>query len=218
MQVYLITNLVNGKYYVGKTVKKSLRRYLKNACSMARAGKDNRLLLHRAIRKHGPENFIIEMLTDCETNSQACLLERAWIAALDSRNISIGYNVSAGGEGTPGIHPSPETLAKLSAWRKGRPTWNKGLTGIHTPEGKRSMSEKRIGELNPFFGKSHKGDRTSASVAAANAKRIWTPEMKQHMSEVKKGSVHTAAVIEKMKAAAALRDRARGGTFYASAG
>jgi len=37
MQVYLITNLVNGKYYVGKTVKKSLRRYLKNACSMARA-------------------------------------------------------------------------------------------------------------------------------------------------------------------------------------
>lgn len=214
MQVYLITNLVNGKYYVGKTVKESLRKYLQDACSLAKKGKDNRLLLHRAIRKYGRESFIIEPLTECATNEQACLLERGWIASLDSRNTSIGYNVAAGGEGTPGIKPSPETERKRLAAILGKPAWNRGLRGFHTPEGRRSMSEKRQGDKNPFFGKTHKDDCTAAKVAMSNAKRIWTPEMRQRMSDVKKGFVPTAATIEKMKIAAKTRQRNEGGKFY----
>lgn len=182
MQVYLITNLVNGKYYVGKTVKKSLRKYLQDACSMARRGKDNRLLLHRAIRKHLRENFIIEPLAECATNEQASILERGWIAALDARNTAVGYNVSAGGEGTPGVHPSPETERKRLAGVLGKPAWNRGLKGFHTLEGLRSMSEKRSGKFNPFFGKTHIGDCTAEKVSAANARRVWTPEMRQRMS------------------------------------
>lgn len=179
MLVYILTNLANGKYYVGKTSKPSLSKYLRDAISLAIHGKDNRPLLHRAIRKYGAGAFIIEPLAECETNEQAILLERAWIACLDSRNHSIGYNLSEGGEGSHGVKHSAETKALWSAQRKGQVVWNKGITyHNHVPS-------KQVGKNNPFFGKHH-SQNTRAIVAASNAKRVWTPEMRDRMSIAQK--------------------------------
>lgn len=185
MYVYLMTNMVNGKYYVGKTIKDSLDQYLADAASMAIRGKNNRPLLHRAIRKYGADSFVIEPLAECETNADASNLERLWIILLSSKNHTIGYNLSDGGEGSPGCKHSLEVRQRWSEQRKGKKAWNKGLTGIHTEDGKRRMVAARTGENNHFFGKHH-SDSAKQSIATSNSKRVWTEESRKKMSDSKK--------------------------------
>jgi|SRR6266851_4635026 len=195
----MLTNEVNGKYYVGKTSKPSLDRYLQNVVSLALKGRDNRPLLHRAIRKHGSDAFIIEPLVECETNDQACNYERLWIVTLDSRNRDIGYNLSEGGEGSPGCKHSEETKAKWSAQRKGQLAWNKGI--LHTRNARHKMSVAQQGAGNGFFGKTH-SDETRKKIADSNRQRVWDDAARKRMSEAKKGFKFTKESIAKMKTAA----------------
>ena len=98
MQIYLITNVVNGKYYVGKTVDaaKRLREHLRAHGDCKR--------LHPAIKKYGAAAFVLDILSYEGSDD----LERLWIAALDSRNKEVGYNIMPGGEGfgAGALHPS----------------------------------------------------------------------------------------------------------------
>lgn len=92
--IYLIENEVNGKKYVGMTCQ-SLDRRMSCHLSAARTGLD--YARHRAIRKHGEENFSIRPLDEAKTEEEACQLEREWIERLDTYE-GRGYNESAGGE------------------------------------------------------------------------------------------------------------------------
>jgi len=89
--IYKITNLINGKVYIGQTsltpeirFDKHKRCYKSNGCSK----------LYRAMRKYGKENFIVE--TICETNNPD-IDEKYWIKYYNS--VELGYNISYGGEG-----------------------------------------------------------------------------------------------------------------------
>lgn len=90
--IYKITNLVNGKIYVGKTTKTAEERLKKHFTST------HNLALKRSFAKHGKENFKIEVLEECEL---ANINEREifYISLFDSTNPYIGYNFTAGGEG-----------------------------------------------------------------------------------------------------------------------
>src|SRR5208282_5340638 len=67
MFIYLITNLVNGKVYVGQTTQRlSDRMCGHRAC--ARQGSPMRL--HRALRKYGPEMFHTQVLAVVATQEQ----------------------------------------------------------------------------------------------------------------------------------------------------
>ena len=87
---------------------------------------------------------------------------------------------------------TPESIEKISAARKGKPTWNKGKKGIWTTEQLAHFSKIRIGHLNPFFGKKH----TPKSLAKMSKARKVLPstfkghahslESRQKMSEVRK--------------------------------
>ena len=63
MQGYLITNLVTGKRYVGKTTKTIEKRWIDHKTGAKRGG---RTPLQRALRKYSSENFIIDPLNPCE--------------------------------------------------------------------------------------------------------------------------------------------------------
>lgn len=89
--IYKITNLINGKVYIGQTsltpeirFDKHKRCYKSNGCSK----------LYRAMRKYGKKNFIIE--TICKTNNPD-IDEKYWIKYYNS--VELGYNISYGGEG-----------------------------------------------------------------------------------------------------------------------
>lgn len=97
--VYLITNKVNGKIYVGKTIKVLHARWNDHIIGSRRKGKGKILLVQKAIRKYGPENFSIITLLESDDDNILSIKEREFIKKFDSRNLSIGYNLHEGGRG-----------------------------------------------------------------------------------------------------------------------
>lgn len=59
MEIYLITNLINGKQYVGQTIYTAEQRFKQHL--------RGDLYIDKAIRKYGVENFKLEVLCRCKT-------------------------------------------------------------------------------------------------------------------------------------------------------
>ena len=92
MIVYKITNLDNGKIYVGQTKFTVDKRFKEHAKSESYIGK--------AIRKYGEEQFDLEVLATCETREEAYELEIAFIEFFDCMAPN-GYNLTASGIHNP---------------------------------------------------------------------------------------------------------------------
>lgn len=104
-EVYLATNVINGKIYVGKTSFGKENRW-RGHVSEAKKGERSRL--NYAILKHGEENFFVTFLEEARTEEENGILERIWIFLLGSKNPSIGYNMTDGGEGSSGLKHRPD--------------------------------------------------------------------------------------------------------------
>lgn len=89
--IYLITNKVNGKKYVGQSI--DIEERWK---SHIWESKKSEYIIHRAMRKYGIDNFDFSILEECSVDK---LNEREiyWISELDTYNN--GYNMTIGGEG-----------------------------------------------------------------------------------------------------------------------
>ena len=86
--VYLITNLLDGKQYVGQTTRTLKERFSEHAQADS--------LLGRAIQKYGAENFSREVLAKCETQEELDAQEKFYIKKLDCKHPK-GYNANDGG-------------------------------------------------------------------------------------------------------------------------
>jgi group I intron endonuclease len=160
--IYLITNLINGKIYVGKTSDIEERwKSHKRAVYYDRDGKGF-MAVHAAIRKYGIDKFIIEVLEEFNSETETYKYETWWIDYLGSFiSNGYGYNMNYGGVG--GINPSPETRAKISKGNKGRKKSDierqkisKANTGKkRSDEYKLERSVANTGIGNPFYGKLH---------------------------------------------------------------
>ena len=84
--IYKITNLINGKIYVGKSLHPKDDYY------------GSGLQISGAIAKYGKENFSKTVLEECSPDNLDTQ-EIMWIEKLDARNPAIGYNISIGGTG-----------------------------------------------------------------------------------------------------------------------
>lgn len=115
MIVYLITNRLNGKHYVGQTVLPIGRRITCHK-SHSRNGHGT-APLHAAIRKYGWENFQWEILENCEDQADLDMAERFWIRAYNSLAPN-GYNRETGGSRRKGV--SDETKEKIAASNRGK--------------------------------------------------------------------------------------------------
>lgn len=94
--IYVITNQVNGKRYVGKTTHNSINKRWKEHIKDSKNRKYNKRPLYNALNKYGIENFIIEQLEECSIET---LEERElyWIDKLNTYHS--GYNATKGGDG-----------------------------------------------------------------------------------------------------------------------
>lgn len=110
--VYLVTNVINGKRYVGVTTKSISERF-KAHVKTARKKKDRHHLFHAAILKHGRENFVVEILEEHETTRDACQREMHLINELGTL-MPGGYNMTRGGEGPNGHVHNERTREKMS--------------------------------------------------------------------------------------------------------
>ena len=88
MYIYKITNKVNGKVYIGQSIRPIEQRFQRHINDAV----NNILDTHfaRAIRKYGKENFYIELVETCDNQTELNLRERYWIRKYDS--INNGYN------------------------------------------------------------------------------------------------------------------------------
>lgn len=99
--VYLITNKLNGKVYVGQTNQPLSRRWTLHKSRM-RQNKGYTAHLYNAMRKYGLDAFEIKTIAMCETQEWTNYLETLYILIYDSTKPKIGYNMTTGGE-----HPTP---------------------------------------------------------------------------------------------------------------
>ena len=119
-KIYLICKDGEPKY-VGFTTQTIEERWAKHVSCAKNGGE---YVLHKAIRKYGPDAFTIRLEVEHE-NEEYCLneLERLTIESYGTHKDDGGYNMTYGGEKPPsfkGRKHSPEARAKISAAGKGR--------------------------------------------------------------------------------------------------
>jgi len=90
-QIYRILS-PSGRFYIGLTKSKLSTRWQQHR---KKAETKINHPLYNAIRKYGPDSFLVETLDYAPDKPSAQILEMAYIAATDSSNL---YNISAGGE------------------------------------------------------------------------------------------------------------------------
>ena len=94
--IYLLTNLITLRCYVGKTIDFEAR------MDEHKKGKDiHKSYIDRSIRKHGWHNFKVEILIDDVPEEDLSNLETCYIDVKDTM-VPNGYNLTKGGEGISG--------------------------------------------------------------------------------------------------------------------
>jgi group I intron endonuclease len=147
--IYKITNRLNNKFYVGKHKTEN---------------KDDGyfgsgLLLERAVKKHGKENFVKEILFELATEDdmnqkEADIVDEEFVARLDT------YNIRLGGEGGWDAVNSQKSKHRTTA-RMGSVNrvlrWNNDTT-FRQEYGEKLSSSIRLYQSvngNPFSGRKH---------------------------------------------------------------
>ena len=184
--IYLLTNLVNQKQYVGFSTD-----YQKRMCQYE-SGIDEHRHLTDSIRKHGWASFTSEIIYMSE-DANHCKNE-AEVALIASYNTFIGrgYNYTVGGDGVVGYKFTKDDKSKLSAALKGlnksqshKDNLRDSLLGVkHTEERKLNISKSLTGRK---LTQSQKDN-----ISAGNMGRIQTQECKDKISAGNKGKIRTA--------------------------
>jgi len=144
--VYLTTNKVNGKKYIGMCKNTHEKKYLGS-------GK----LLKEAIKKYGKENFERIILQVCGTFQELSKAEEYWIKKYNAVKDESFYNLTSGGFG-------------------GNSDYLKEYWNTFTEEEKkycRNWSKKdKNGKNNPMFGKKH-SEKTKKLIGSKSVNRNW---------------------------------------------
>ena len=178
-EVYLITNRVNGKRYVGITSRGYLERFKEHILS---ADQGSKASIHSAIRKYGPSNFDVILLEDNISDDLISEKEKYYISLYNTFYTSgVGYNMTEGGGGVAGYKHTSASKSRISKSLKGHvfpesrnDKIKEAMTGrTYKQEWRDALSKARSGkftkENNPFFGKHH-SSKTKEIISKANSK------------------------------------------------
>lgn len=186
MVIYKTTNLINGKYYIGKDAR-NLNYYLGS-------GK----LLKKALKKYGKNNFVKEILEVCNSLEELEDREKYWIKKLNS--INKGYNITEGGTGGD-IFTNNPNKEKIR---------NKLKKRIYSEEVKKIKLKNLIlfqhGNQHPNFGKKQSQDTKDKRKKTIERLGLTLMLGKNHTEETKEkirikkiGKRHSEETKEKMR-------------------
>lgn len=193
--IYLTTNLINNKKYIGKHIGSLDDDYLGSGIS-----------IHRAIEKYKKENFKKEILYIAKDEEEMNLKEKYYISYYNAVEDPNFYNIADGGQGgyvTKGYTPEQreEVNKKISESLKGEkhPQYGKPLSDEQkekiskslkeywTEERRKERSEKYTGELNPMYGKHQTKESQEKRIAHTDFASYRTEEYRQKMSKATSG-------------------------------
>lgn len=139
MQVYKTTNLINGKWYIGKD-ETDRSYYLGSGKALA-----------NAIKKYGKESFEKVIIEECNSREELNSREAYWIKATNAQKNCMSYNIGAGGIGgdwTTGF--TKEEVKEIYKKRgnqtdnfKGAKLWLESLSNEEKSEYYKNQAEKR---------------------------------------------------------------------------
>ena len=168
--VYLITNNINNKKYVGITtsingfkdryrsgIGNGIERVYNHLNYHKQYGDYYNVHLFRSIEKYGFENFTVNEEFE-KASSKKELLEREiyWIKYFNSNTAEFGYNITGGGEGGLEWSKNKHTLKKfktskaktfnekLDKWFNERQNWDEKFLGIWDINDGLDIERKRI--------------------------------------------------------------------------
>lgn len=159
--IYLVTNKINGKQYVGQHKYDGVgldKRYIGSG-----------VLLHKAYDRYGIENFTMELLEEC-SDEDLNPLEQLYIEHYNTLKPN-GYNLTKGGDGVYGFTFSPESIEKLSLSHKGKRL---------SPETIEKMRQSRIGHIT--------SDETKQKISNALTGRKFSEERCKNISNALLGN------------------------------
>ena len=105
--VYVHTNKINGKKYVGITKQNPVTRW-----ANGNGYKENRHFTF-AIQKYGWDNFKHEIIKSQLTKEEACKQEFELIKILNTQNPLLGYNVANGGTGVNSVSDRTKDIMRI---------------------------------------------------------------------------------------------------------
>ena len=155
--IYLITNKLNNKKYIGVTNNSLEKRWKSHLYDTN--------VISKAIKKHGAENFLIESIHECTTMDEAYALEPKFIVEYKSKYPN-GYNISDGGKGSQVGKRKPtsiEVKKKISDAVKKNHHWAK-------------LSEERKEEFREMWrnnGKNRKGKKRQSYNNGLFTNTVW---------------------------------------------
>lgn len=176
MIIYKATNKINGKVYIGQTVRSLQER-------MAEHTRHTGTAFDKALNKYGLDAFDVEQIDSATSVDELNQKEIYWIGFYDCV-VPNGYNMCEGGGNTKGFHHSEESKRKMAELRAG----------------------SFLGESNPFFGKTHSEESRQKMSAKRKGMAHLTPETVQkirashHKAKVR--NVETGEVFDSVKEAA----------------
>ena len=171
-QIYIITNAINAKQYVGITndIERRWRRH-KNA--------NEGQLIHVAIKKHGVENFIFSHIATAFDEESAKAIEIMLIAEHNTLSPN-GYNLTKGGDGTYGRIVSVDLRKRIQDTNK--KTWSnpelRKSIGEKISKAKKGVPSPKKGKPSGKKGVAHSFDHVKNLTVARN-----TPEYKENVSK-----------------------------------
>lgn len=150
--VYSITNISNGKQYIGSTVnyEKRERAHLNG---LRGSYHDNRLL-QQDFDTYGEDSFVFEIICKTESEEERFQIEANLIQQLKTFEFDNGYNLSTDGRGKYILTEETREKMRQNSVGKNNPFYGQR----HTEEVKSILSEKakqRTGSKNHFYGKNH---------------------------------------------------------------
>lgn len=142
--VYLTTNLVNGKRYIGQ------HQYNKPYVDPKYLGSGT--LFTEAVNEYGKENFIVEVLDWAENPQELDYLERCYIACYGAVRSKDFYNIAQGGDLRAGLteEEKAQWRQKISEAQKGPKNhqWGKAISD----DVKEKIRQSTLGSKNHNWG------------------------------------------------------------------
>lgn len=181
--VYKITNLVNGKIYIGK--------HSTDRLDDGYMGSSRRVKLeYSAI---GKENFEKTILAYSDDEEELKELEKFYITTLNATDPDVGYNIVCESGGFQTL--SEEQKRKISQSLKGRPL---------SEHRKQKISAAMTGEKHPMYGKKHSEETKQKIRESMKGKqqclgKRHSEETKRKISQSLKGKKHSEETKQKMK-------------------
>lgn len=145
--IYIIKNIVNGKYYVGRSV--NLTKRLQSHKQLLHKNNHYNIYLQNSFNLYGESNFLFKVLLKCEEKELA-YFEKFYCDLFNSHNKNRGYNIEPITVNEK-IKRSSETLEKLRIAKLGtKHTEETKLKMSQAQKGRKTSSETKIKISNAF--------------------------------------------------------------------